>query len=108
MFDVGCLQSFENLRRWLDEARTFCGDDVALLLIGNKIDIAGDFSREKAVDFAKSNNMQFALCSAKTKEGVGEAFDEVARRVSDRSCDTSSGKTVKIATNERHHASGCC
>ena len=97
VYDVNEPQSFQNLSKWLEEAKTFCGSSssgatsaAVFLLIGNKIDRAAAAAGPMAVpkasaqEFARENKMLFCLCSAKTKEGVVDAFDEVARAVYDR------------------------
>lgn len=86
VYDVNEPNTFDSLLRWLDEVRTFCDDTVVLLLIGNKVDLSTgtpNVSRQRAIEFARDHGMLFAQCSAKTKEGVLEAFDELSRKVHD-------------------------
>ncbi|GET91937.1 small GTP-binding protein Rab18, putative [Leishmania tarentolae] len=95
VYDVNEPQSFHGLKKWLDEANSYCRRDEAesssmvFLLIGNKTDLCPDenampLPRSTAHGFAQQNNMMFALTSAKTKIGVAQAFDEVARSVYDK------------------------
>lgn len=95
VYDVNTPASFEHLQRWLDEVEV-ChaggSTNIAMMLIGNKIDEVGGLQqadtwpvpRGDAVQFAREHGMQLAFCSAKTKEGVVEAFDEVARNAYDK------------------------
>lgn len=95
VYDVNEPQSFHGLKKWLDEATSYCRRDAAesnstvFLLIGNKTDLCADESamplpRATAEGFARQNDMLFALASAKTRIGVAQAFDEVARHVYDK------------------------
>ncbi|KAG5495156.1 hypothetical protein JKF63_02210 [Porcisia hertigi] len=92
VYDVNEPQSFHGLMKWLEEANSYCRRDevessgIVFLLIGNKTDLCpGEESmplpRSTAQGFAQQNNMLFALTSAKTRIGVEQAFDEVARSV---------------------------
>jgi Ras-related protein Rab-18 len=106
VYDVNESPSFQALDRWLEEATSFCGAaSTVFLLIGNKIDaVAGPaaamaVSKDDGHAFAKQHKMLFCLCSAKTKEGVDQAFDEVARAVVDRLA----GQTIDASgASDRH------
>eukprot|EP00758_Cryptobia_borreli_P003014 Tbor_TRINITY_DN3456_c0_g1::TRINITY_DN3456_c0_g1_i1::g.3696::m.3696/K07910/RAB18; Ras-related protein Rab-18 len=105
VYDVNEPGTFESLEKWTNEAKGFLGtdDEVVFLLIGNKTDMAENkdsmrVSVQCAQDYAKQHKMMFALCSAKTKEGVVHAFEEVARKVYD--------KISRHKDNERRHQSG--
>ncbi|CUF64064.1 rab18 GTP-binding protein, putative, partial [Bodo saltans] len=102
--------TFESVLRWLEEVRTFCGDDIALMLIGNKIDLCQHDSRpQEVVDFAKKHNMLFAMCSAKTKEGVAEAFDEITRRAVENCVeDLPTGVKFANAGKKGESRGNCC
>lgn len=95
VYDVNEPQTFQGLKKWLDEANSYCRRDevernnVVFLLIGNKTDLCPDedsmpLPKSTAQGFAQQNNMLFALASAKTKIGVAQAFDEVARNAYDK------------------------
>lgn len=129
VFDVNAPHSFEHLQRWLDEVEVSCGgsglQNVAMMLIGNKVDEVGGLSnaalwpvpKADAVQFAREHGMQLAFCSAKTKEGVVEAFDEVARSAYDKLTKKGNvqrregGGGVNLSDNRGGHSAsggGCC
>ncbi len=121
VYDVNEPQSFQDLGRWLEEAKSFCGTaETVFLLIGNKIDAAAGSAMAVPKDtghaFAKEHKMLFCLCSAKTKEGVDQAFDEVARAVVDRlaghAADGDSERHVRLGDGDKAKAQrgqgGCC
>ncbi|KEG13534.1 small GTP-binding protein Rab18 [Trypanosoma grayi] len=101
VYDVNEPQTFHGLQRWIEEADAFCrvdGDDEAVyLLIGNKIDKCGRgegtegeasslmaLPKEQAQQLAQRRRMLLAFTSAKTRAGVQQAFDELARSVYDK------------------------
>jgi Ras-related protein Rab-18 len=52
------------------------------LLVGNKIDKAErEVSREEGAKFARSKSMLFMECSAKTKLGIQQAFEELVQKI---------------------------
>eukprot|EP00472_Partenskyella_glossopodia_P008419 CAMPEP_0197541034 /NCGR_PEP_ID=MMETSP1318-20131121/66936_1 /TAXON_ID=552666 /ORGANISM="Partenskyella glossopodia, Strain RCC365" /LENGTH=199 /DNA_ID=CAMNT_0043100165 /DNA_START=1195 /DNA_END=1794 /DNA_ORIENTATION=+ len=82
VYDVSNRQSFDHVKFWLKEVDIYCtNDDVVLMLVGNKIDLEDrKVSKEEGIAFARSNNMLFMECSAKTKQGVQQAFDELIQK----------------------------
>ncbi|KAF0982623.1 hypothetical protein FDP41_011553 [Naegleria fowleri] len=84
VYDVTRFETFENLRNWLKECDLYSTfEDCVKLLIGNKIDLKDDrkVTAEQAHNFAKSNNMVYIETSAKTKENVDKAFEEVVYQI---------------------------
>jgi len=56
--------------------------DVVKLLVANKIDKDGrEVSREDGAAFARALAMVFIECSAKTKLGIQQAFEELVHKV---------------------------
>jgi Ras-related protein Rab-18 len=96
VYDVSNSASFDHLPRWMTEALAHA-PDLVTMLVANKIDLtqsdagaaaatAADLAwrgqeRARALDFAREHGMLSVRCSAKTREGVSHAFDEVVRRV---------------------------
>lgn len=60
-------------------------EDCVKLLIANKIDEAASrtVSKKEGLAFARENNMLFIEASAKTTDGVNQAFDEVMQKILD-------------------------
>eukprot|EP00657_Telonema_sp_P-1_P000217 TRINITY_DN1038_c0_g1_i1.p1 TRINITY_DN1038_c0_g1~~TRINITY_DN1038_c0_g1_i1.p1 ORF type:complete len:253 (-),score=50.93 TRINITY_DN1038_c0_g1_i1:365-1123(-) len=84
VYDVGRKDSFEALKSvWLKEVDLYSTYGNAVkLLIGNKIDTdVRQVSREEGLEFAREYNTLFIECSAKTKVGVVQAFDEVVSKI---------------------------
>ncbi|KAL7070533.1 hypothetical protein ACQ4LE_010642 [Meloidogyne hapla] len=83
VYDVSSRASFESLEHWLLEVDTYCTRaDAIKMLVGNKID--EDFrvvTREEGAQFARRHRMLFIEASAKTREGVQCAFEELVQKI---------------------------
>merc|ERR1712072_1281618 len=84
VYDVGSRESFEALKSvWLREVDLYSTYGNAVkLLIGNKIDTdERQVSHEDGLEFAREFGTLFIECSAKTKVGIEQAFDEVVSKI---------------------------
>ena len=85
VFDLTRDQTYQETRKWLAEIRQFAGENIPFVLIGNKLDLIEDvgvvIDRDEARQFAESEGSIYLETSAKTGEGVDEAFTELTRRI---------------------------
>jgi Ras-related protein Rab-18 len=85
-YDVARKETFEHLEQWLQEVEVYTpggGRDVVKLLVGNKVDQERAVAREQAEEWARAKGMLFLECSAKTKAGIQEVFEEVVQKILD-------------------------
>jgi Ras-related protein Rab-7A len=88
VYDITSEKSFTNLDEWHGTFLSYCGKrqaEVSTILLGNKYDMAGRraVEKERAELFAKQNGMLFFEVSAKTSEGIVEAFEAGVKRLLD-------------------------
>eukprot|EP00762_Andalucia_godoyi_P006346 ANDGO_05851.mRNA.1 Ras-related protein RABC1 len=87
VYDVGKRDTFENVVSWLREVDTYKNvPHIVLLLVANKIDTEKakwEVSADEGEEFAREHGMIFLQCSAKTRAGIQEAFDEVVFKILD-------------------------
>jgi small GTP-binding protein len=96
VFDISRRNTFASVTAWLHDLRQIAEDDIVVVLVGNKSDLAssstvsGDSSapnkrqvtREEAEEWCRENKvMQYVETSAKSGENVERAFLEVAERI---------------------------
>ncbi|CAJ0943060.1 unnamed protein product, partial [Mesorhabditis belari] len=83
VYDVTSRSSFEKLEHWFSEVDTYTTKgDAVKMVVANKIDMAGrEVSREEGIKFAKRHRTLFIEASAKTKEGVQCAFEELIEKI---------------------------
>ncbi|MFW9826543.1 MAG: Rab family GTPase [Candidatus Thorarchaeota archaeon] len=76
--DLG-KDSFNHITEWHNELKKYCGN-IPVVLFANKVDLVEENDRDtfKVKDIVKKNNyIGYYLTSAKTGEGVVEAFNAI-------------------------------
>ncbi|RAL59123.1 hypothetical protein DID88_006769 [Monilinia fructigena] len=88
VFDISRRPTFEHVTDWLNDLRQIAEPDIVVILVGNKSDLAvGEENKrevtvEEAEDWAKRNGvLEYVETSAKSGEGVENAFARVAERI---------------------------
>ena len=118
-YDVTNSESFDNLKFWINSIKTNLFEKnifIPIIIIGNKIDLEDmrDISKDIANKFAKENNFKYFETSAKTGEGVDEAFRDLVNQIlanSDKNEEAAKErKSVKIEENkdDKQKKKGCC
>lgn len=82
MFDLTERKTFDKLNEWIESFRESRGEQP-IVLIGNKSDLENQrkVTDKEASNFAKDNNIELILTSAKTGQNVEEAFIKLTRRI---------------------------
>uniref|UniRef100_A0A7S1M4V2 Uncharacterized protein n=1 Tax=Neobodo designis TaxID=312471 RepID=A0A7S1M4V2_NEODS len=83
VFDVTRRETFEHVASWLHDAQEHSNLPMAILLIGNKSDLADqrEVSAEEAASFAHEKGLAYLETSAKTSANVEKAFLDTARAI---------------------------
>ncbi|XP_071812787.1 ras-related protein Rab-18-like [Apostichopus japonicus] len=83
VYDVSNSQTFQKLDQWLNELDTYSTkSDIVKMLVGNKIDKdKREISRDQGLRFARKHSTLFIECSAKTRDGVQCAFEELVEKI---------------------------
>jgi len=57
-------------------------DDIPMLLVGNKVDLPRrEVETKDGMEYAKAHNMPYIETSAKTRQGVDDAFYSLVREI---------------------------
>ena len=118
-YDITNSESFDNLKFWISSIKTNLFEKnifIPIIIIGNKIDLEDmrEISKEVASTFAKENNFKYFETSAKTGEGVDEAFRDLVNQVlanlEKNEEGTTERKSIKIEENkiDNQKKKGCC
>ncbi|KAL3876383.1 hypothetical protein ACJMK2_034236 [Sinanodonta woodiana] len=112
LYDVTNKTSFDNIRAWLAEINEYAQEDVVIMLLGNKADMAAErvIRREEGEKLAKDHNVAFMETSAKTGMNVDLAFMAVARDLKMKKTRKPSDPSFNVAeyVTKEQQTSGCC
>lgn len=85
VYDVSRRETFDHVKMWMNEVDVYATNpNIIKMVVGNKIDLQERaVSNAEGLDFAQHNSTLFIECSAKTKKGVQDAFEELTQKVLD-------------------------
>ncbi|TFK42392.1 ras family-domain-containing protein [Crucibulum laeve] len=80
VFDITNRQSFMSTTKWIDDVRSERGNDVIIVLVGNKADLSDkrQVTLEEATAKATQLNIMFMETSAKAGHNVKSLFKKIA------------------------------
>ncbi|XP_050525185.1 ras-related protein Rab-8A-like isoform X2 [Daktulosphaira vitifoliae] len=83
VYDVTSERSFNNVRTWMRNIEENASADVEKMLLGNKceMDSSRQVSKERGEQLACEYGVRFLEVSARTGQGVEEAFTTLARDI---------------------------
>lgn len=81
VYDITNKKTFENTRKWVDDVRGERGNDVIIVLVGNKTDLNDkrEVTTAQGEEEAKKNNLMFIETSAKVGHNVKALFKRIAQ-----------------------------
>ncbi|KAI9269878.1 secretion-related small GTPase RAB6/RYH1/SRG3 [Sporodiniella umbellata] len=81
VYDISNRQSFTNTSKWIDDVRAERGEDVIIVLVGNKSDLSDkrEVTTEDGEKRAKELNVMFIETSAKAGHNVKTLFKKIAQ-----------------------------
>lgn len=80
VYDITNYNSFQQTSKWIDDVRTERGNDVIIMLVGNKTDLSDkrQVTTEEGEKKSKELNVMFIETSAKAGYNVKQLFRRVA------------------------------
>jgi len=81
VYDISNAKSFQNTRKWVDDVRSERGNEVIIVLVGNKTDLNDkrEVTTQQGEEEAKKNNLMFIETSAKVGHNVKNLFRRIAQ-----------------------------
>ena len=83
MYDITDKQTFESVWRWVEDAVSMRGDEVIIIIAGNKSDLSDHWkvTTDEGLKLANDLNAMFFETSAKDGSNVKTLFNELAKRL---------------------------
>eukprot|EP01083_Nonionella_stella_P086509 240387_1 len=80
VYDITNKTSFLNTHKWIEDVREERGDDVVIMLVGNKIDLSDhrQVTKNEGEEKANQLNVMFMETSAKSGDNIKSLFRKVA------------------------------
>jgi len=114
VYDITNRQSFVNTTKWVDDVRAERGNDVIIVLVGNKTDLSEkrQVTPEEAEKKAKELNVMFIETSAKAGHNVKTLFRRIAQALPgmEREETTTQNQMIDVSVapaNGNEEKSGC-
>ncbi|KAF2492002.1 ras-domain-containing protein [Mytilinidion resinicola] len=101
VYDVTNKKTFENTRKWVDDVRGERGNDVIIVLVGNKTDLNDkrEVTTAQGEEEAKKNNLMFIETSAKVGHNVKTLFKRIAQALPGMEGEAQQGQSQMIDVN---------
>jgi len=87
VYDITDKETFgSRMEEWLKEIKNYTPDNTPIVLVGNKLDLAGEkrsVEQSQAKAFAEKHGLKYMETSAKDGTNVNEAFMSLAEKIVD-------------------------
>ena len=79
VYDITKQHTFQNVEKWLQELKDYADDNIVVMLVGNKTDLANlrAVKQEDAKKFSEENELAFIETSALDSTNVFTAFEQI-------------------------------
>lgn len=83
VYDITDQDSFEKVKNWVKELKKMLGNEVCIVIVGNKTDLEKDrnIDSQEAEDYATSVGARYFETSAKLNEGIEDVFLDLSAAV---------------------------
>ena len=111
IFDLTNKESFKSIKNWMEEVIKYTGPEVKFIIGGNKSDLPNKtVSSQDIEEFKKKYNLNVFEISAKTGEGVEDAFKFMVQELIKSTDEKKQERGKKVNLNEggNNGKNGCC
>ena len=112
VYDISNLKSFHNTRKWVDDVRGERGQDVIIVLVGNKTDLGDkrEVSSQMGEEEARKSGAIFMETSAKVGANVKALFRRIAQALPGMEGEggAAGGESQSTSSRQEHTAADFC
>jgi len=119
VYDITDAESFAKVKNWVKELRKIVGNDITIVIAGNKIDLEKNraVNEQEAIAYAQSVGANHFHTSAKANRGLDDVFNTLSQKMLERkgagggkagSSSANKQKLVIVDTPEPEKKSGGC
>ena len=111
IFDISNETSFINLKSWMKDIKEECSADIPMILVGNKLDLEDKrvIDKERAMEFAKNEKLEYIETSSKTGENINKALSLIIEKIYQRADSNSNFSfTLDDGTVKKKSKKMCC
>lgn len=105
VYDITDQDSFDKVRNWVKELRKMLGQDICLVICGNKMDMEKNRTVDQATAerYAESVGAVHFHTSAKLNRGIEELFLDLSKRMMKASETSKDGSGAAKGSRRRQH-----
>lgn len=81
MFDVTSKVTYKNVATWHRDLTRVCGENIPIVLVGNKVDVKDRKVKSKSITFNRKKNLQYYDVSAKSNYNFEKPFLFMAKKL---------------------------
>ncbi|KAL9059456.1 MAG: hypothetical protein Q9162_001154 [Coniocarpon cinnabarinum] len=112
VYDISNRKSFEQTRKWVDDVRGERGQDVIIVLVGNKTDLNDkrEVTPQELEEEAKKGGLLYMETSAKAGANVKQLFRKIAQALpgmDDQAAQPVENTTINVAEPQKTEDQGC-
>jgi len=110
VYDITIRESFNKVQKWIAELRQHAGDDIFIVIAGNKCDRENDrqISTNEAEEYAKKHGAKHFNTSAKSGKGIEEMFKYFTDKIYEKNCQKFPKKAVRVTMKKKPSSEKCC
>merc|ERR1712080_27531 len=107
VYDITCMESYKNAKRWVEELRQEKPKDFLKVLIANKCDLEDrKINYEDAAGYADQNGLLFFETSALSGHNIEQVFSKITERLPKNT--NNKKKATKIGFKKDKGGFNCC
>lgn len=111
VFDLSHRDSFSQVQYWIDSIKQERGEDVEIVIVGNKCDLNQVVNEGDIIQLAEKNGVKYFKTSAKDNTNVEEVFQYLAVLMHQKNKlldQDEAQKQVNINSKSDTKTGGCC